>query len=215
MAGETFTPKAGLEEHSPLTFCGLCLEQRTEPLKDRGWGKNHLRWCLLASLPNLAMEAFASVVGQALASWEAVSGLTFERVADSRSADIVLDVGKIDGPRGVLAHSELPPSKPCRQKYDRDEAWGAGIDPVAVVCHELGHALGLYHGKPSGELMSPHYDPAIKAPTPGDVARIQALYGPPRAVPAPPAVPTGGARFIASFDAQGRQLSRYEVVRIA
>jgi hypothetical protein len=47
---------------------------------------------------------------------------------------------------------------------------------VSVICHELGHALGLPHLN-AGNLMAPYYDPDVTAPQKGDIEEIVKLYG--------------------------------------
>jgi hypothetical protein len=61
------------------------------------------------------------------------------------------------------------------QMFDEAEEWSFDM-AVAVICHELGHALGLAHlGK--GNLMAPYYDPNVSTPQKGDIAEMIALYG--------------------------------------
>jgi hypothetical protein len=76
------------------------------------------------------------------------------------------------------------------QTFDQAEFLSDG-EILACMCHEMGHVLGLGHSG-TGNLMAPILDPGITAPQPQDIAAIQALYGPPQAVPAPPLVPPPG-----------------------
>jgi len=45
-----------------------------------------------------------------------------------------------------------------------------------VICHELGHALGLAHLN-FGALMAPYYDPNVSKPQAEDIEEISKLYG--------------------------------------
>src|SRR3546814_17194845 len=47
-----------------------------------------------------------------------------------------------------------------------------------AIAHEAGHAIGLDHPSPSGQLMSFRYDELFRDLQPGDVAGVVALYGP-------------------------------------
>lgn len=174
----------------------ICALEFAAEARDTRWGKSALTWAVQSPLPGVLLEAFRGVVRQAFASWASVCGLAFAEAAPG-SADILIATGPIDGPSGTLAWSELPPSRPVHQRYDTSERWSidgsperSEIELLAVACHEIGHALGLQHA-PQGapDLMAPFYSASIFTPRPGDIARIQALYGPPAAAPVPPPPP--------------------------
>ena len=65
------------------------------------------------------------------------------------------------------------------------------IDLYYTALHEIGHTLGLDHSRKFNEVMSPFYTPSLTDLQPGDVERIQALYGPNGG--APPAEEEAGA----------------------
>ena len=124
----------------------------------------------------------------ALQSWSDVADLNF--ILTTGREHIKITTGRIDGPSGTLAWSELPnQSNKVLQKYDSSEQWVLSsnppsnkIDLLAVMVHELGHALGLVHApstSASTNIMAPFYNPSIREPLSGDIERIQALYGPP------------------------------------
>jgi hypothetical protein len=46
-----------------------------------------------------------------------------------------------------------------------------------TIAHAVGHAIGLDHPSPSGELMSFRYKEDLRTLQPGDVAGAMALYG--------------------------------------
>jgi len=152
-------------------------------------------------MPGFSDEEFKAAVMRGLSSLAEVCGILPQYVDTARSAMVVIAVGRIDGPSGTLAWSELPcgPVGQLNQKYDSSERWvvhfngpppSGKIDIVRVIAHELGHALGLAHG-PSGNLMAPTYSSFISRPQSWDISQLRERYGPPIAVsppiPQPPA----------------------------
>jgi len=162
------------------------------------WRKRHLTWSYVGSLSTVTTDDFHTAANLAFGYWSSVCGLTFERTASS--ADIVLNTGDIDGQFGTLAYSGLPNGNDSQigQKYDSQEPWVIAsnpprhkIDLVAVICHEVGHAIGLVHIPQSGEpaLMNPTYRPGLRMPQQQDIQKIQAFYGPSKQPePTPPDV---------------------------
>lgn len=174
-------------------FCG-CRESMTADAV-RAWGKRRLLWTVQGSLPGVTAQNFRAAIDQAFDSWQGVCGLEFAEAAQGQAADIIITAGRIDGQNNVLAWSELPDGsdRPLQQRYDTSERYVVAenpgrsqIDLVAVACHEIGHAIGLEHAaQNSPDLMAPTYSPGRRTPQPGDVARIQRLYGPARTPPDP------------------------------
>lgn len=137
-------------------------------------------------------------VEQALNGWNAVCGLKLTMATNAQTAHIVVTSGRIDGPSGVLAWSELPCGftasqwRQLKQQYDTGEIWtiadnppSGRIDAVRVICHELGHAIGISHIH-DGNLMAPMYSTSIRWPQRGDIAEARARYGLPTPTIPPP-----------------------------
>lgn len=172
----------------------FCSRPDREEIKDSlgqllKWPTNRLTVSIKSTIPNFTLGQSRNIVIDALNSWGDVANLdfTFDHSADS-NVNIHLTVGPIDGPSGTLAWSELPNrSNKVLQKYDQNEAWVLSsnppqnkIDILAVMVHELGHALGLSHAPQSernNAIMAPFYNPEIRSPLSHDINRIQALYG--------------------------------------
>lgn len=202
-------------------FCG-CTEAMLAQIG--AWTKRHLTYSIHGSLPGLTAEEFAQAIRQAFDSWQAVCGLTFSP-AEGHRADILITTGRIDTAGQVLAWSELPDGSDrlLQQKYDTSEKFVNAIDPkrgfidiVAVAAHEIGHALGLDHS-PHGspDLLAPIYAPGRRVPQPGDIQRIQRLYGPPvpRPVPPPEEAPTGQPIVIRIWGAERIEIPGYRVTK--
>lgn len=128
----------------------------------------------------------------AFAMWEAAADIRFRRIEDEASAQILL--GAQATPRGIafadVAYAPgrsdavrsiqrslicLNPQKPWKIGFGGDlEVY----DLRYAIAHEAGHAIGLDHPSPSGQLMSFRYDELFRELQPGDVAGAVALYGP-------------------------------------
>ena len=130
--------------------------------------------------------------------WNAVCGINLSVVRSGGFINVT--TGRIDGPSGTLAWSELPCGGASRlsQKYDGDENWSSAdnapsstIDLRRVACHEIGHAIGIEHIG-NGNLMAPYYSTAIIQPQTGDIAEAVARYGRPNQPPPPPPPPDPG-----------------------
>ncbi len=134
---------------------------------------------------------------QAVDGWNRVCGINLRPSANRATAHIVVTKGGIDGPAGTLAWSELPCFGGARirqltQRYDINEAWVIAenpaphqIDLVRVMCHELGHAIGISHIS-NGNLMQPAYDGRIRWPKRGDIQEARSRYGLPAEIPDEP-----------------------------
>jgi hypothetical protein len=168
------------------------------------WGKNQLTYSVLGALPGIPLDSMKRAAQIAFDRWAAVCDIRASHIKTAgEAADILMQIGPIDGPSGVLAWSELPgngTTRQLKQMYGKAEAWVIAdtvpvgkIDLIRVVCHELGHALGTAHLQ-AGNLMAPTYSTQINKPQAGDIVALVQRYGQPKPVtPAPPGQPpTGG-----------------------
>jgi hypothetical protein len=145
----------------------------------------------LIAAAGVTPRQFRAEAAAAFAMWEAVADVRFRFTDDPDRAQIL--IGAQAQPRGsAFANVEY------------DERAGAGTRPIerSLIClsprrgwkvgfggnserydfrytlaHEIGHAIGLDHPGPSGQLMSFRYAEAFRGPQPGDIAGAVALYG--------------------------------------
>lgn len=136
------------------------------------------------TLPGMTAEQVKEAYDIAFSQWAKVCNIEPTRVDKPNKANIYAKSGVgrsngLDDRGGTLAWSELPcgvaENVQLDQMFDEAEAWSFNM-AVAVICHELGHALGLPHLS-NGNLMAPYYDPNVTAPQKGDVEEIVKLYG--------------------------------------
>jgi predicted Zn-dependent protease len=134
----------------------------------------------------------------AFAMWSRVARINFVAVADEDEADIVIGAQTV--PRGraytnvaYKAHGpnfgSITRSLIC---LNPETAWKTGFDGDVEVfdlrytlAHEIGHAIGLDHPAPAGQVMGFRYDEAFDDLQEGDIQGAIALYGP--RLPAGPA----------------------------
>lgn len=150
---------------------------------------------------NLTVEQWRNVLAKAWDAWRSVSILTPKPSSDAKAANCMHASGEgrtagFDGPAGVLAWAELPPTGTWNgqllNRFDGSESWTVspddrGIRALNVATHEIGHLLGLEHSSDPSALMAPFYDPDVPAPVADDIRRIRALY--PTANPSPGSPP--------------------------
>ncbi len=140
---------------------------------------------------SISMETLARETKAAFQVWERAAGLSFHQVADARDADIV--IGAQGKPRGqAFANVTYAPDpqdgirsiEKALVCLNPDHQWKVGFDGDENVydirytlIHEIGHAIGLDHPGPSGQVMGFRYTEAFDDLQPGDLRGIQQLYG--------------------------------------
>ena len=138
------------------------------------------------TMPGITDEQAHEAYDIAFAQWSEICDIEPTRTDSAKTANIYARSGTgkskgLDARGGTLGWSELPcdvhENVQLDQMFDEAEAWSFNM-AVAVICHELGHALGLPHLN-NGNLMAPYYDPNITSPQKGDIEEIVKLYGKP------------------------------------
>lgn len=153
-------------------------------LQGTRWSRTELTYDLLAGNSRLSVGQVESAVGEAVRQWESVSNIQFTRVTDnSMRADIQISFQPRDHgdtfPFAAidLAHAFYP-------QYGGDihlsEQEDFDVEKLTqVICHELGHSLGLGHST-KWSVMRPVYAKmpvTEKYVTIDDTRAIQLLYG--------------------------------------
>lgn len=155
--------------------------------------------------PNMTRDQFVAACLEAFGRWSAVCDVVFAPTNDQNAAQFVIFTHQFDGPSGILADCEFPSPglRPQSMRIDPSERWQISDNPaqgyldlLAVLCHEMGHGIGLQHfptGSPA-ELMEPVYNPAIVRPQSTEAAYAAKLYGLPQTQtpPTPPNSPPLG-----------------------
>lgn len=171
------------------------------------WNKRTLTWCITGQLPKMSEEEQQEVFSDAWAAWMKVANFKAVYTTNARTADVRMGAGRIDGPLGTLAQSQLPNGTdvPLWQTYDTSEAWSLArnreqltqgkIPLLITTMHELGHVLGLGHSRDAKALMYPSLNINAWTPQADDLREIVARYGP--AVEAQPQPPTPGTTLTA------------------
>jgi hypothetical protein len=154
---------------------------------------SHMAPITALSTPSLPMEVLERETAAAFRTWERTANLSFHRVDDARNADIVIgtqgrpvgrafaNVAYAPGPQGNVRRIEqalvcLNPEREWKVGFDGDTNV---YDIRYTLVHEIGHAIGLDHPGPDGQVMGFRYTEVFTDLQPGDVRGIRQLYGPP------------------------------------
>lgn len=165
--------------------CGLpdfgLTDPNGEPCK---WPMAKISYYHDVKMPGMTDEQVREAYDIAFSQWAEVCNIEPTRVEGPERANIYAKSGSgkkynLDNRGGTLAWSELPcgvaENVQLDQMFDEAEPWSFNM-AIAVICHELGHALGLPHLN-NGNLMAPYYDPNVTTPQKGDIEEIVKLYG--------------------------------------
>ena len=185
-------PRCGCPDKlRPHHACHRELDKRRKALLPK-WKKAGLTYHIKDTPKGIDPFRYDLSVKVGFAFWLArVEGLkSVSWAAAEQDADVVFSTGRgkqsnFDGPGGTLAWASLPDGsdRQLGVKLDDDERWNTnptdrGFFVDAVVCHEIGHVLGLTHSRYASALMAPQYNPLVSVPQElDDVPRIQARYG--------------------------------------
>lgn len=141
---------------------------------------------------HLPFETLEYETTAAFETWERAADLSFYQVDDARKADIVLGAqGQPTGwafanvAYGQDSHEGLRGIDQALVCLNPDRKWKVGFDGNTDVfeirytlIHEIGHAIGLDHPGPEGQVMGFRYTEAFAGLQPGDVRGARRLYGP-------------------------------------
>jgi hypothetical protein len=140
-----------------------------------------------------------TVIEQAMSSWAAVSGVTFQAVSNSATADITFGWGDFGtassnmigdtmllqssglGQPGSVVRLEDPAETALYTDANANLAYANTGDATLyqVALHEVGHALGLSDTSDPGSAMYYSLGTSNRALDATDIAAVQAVYGTP------------------------------------
>lgn len=138
----------------------------------------------------IAPDVFDAELDEAFAVWARIAGLRFTRADSAGTADIV--IGAQAHPRGfAFTNVDFRPGRDGVAKLTRslicfnpERRWKIGFggdtrvyDLRYMLIHEIGHAIGLDHAGPDGQIMGFRYGEDFRTPQAGDVSGAVALYG--------------------------------------
>ncbi|MCP1674004.1 hypothetical protein J2T57_001103 [Natronocella acetinitrilica] len=127
----------------------------------------------------------------AFRAWEEVADIRFEPVADASQADIVIGAQARPFGRAFADVAYTSVSDNGVKAIERslvclnpDVPWKVGFDGDVDVydfrytmIHEIGHAIGLDHPGPTGQIMAFAYNEAFRELQAGDIRGAVTLYG--------------------------------------
>lgn len=140
---------------------------------------------------DLSFETLVRETAAAFRVWERAADLSFHRVANARDADIILGAQGQPRRRAFANVSYAADEKEGVRAIEQslvclnpEQKWKVGFggdkevyDIRYTLIHEIGHAIGLDHPGPSGQVMGFRYTEDFPGLQPGDLLGIRRLYG--------------------------------------
>jgi hypothetical protein len=119
-------------------------------------------WHQACQFPGLDPATVEADIARGINRWTEICGVVFQRVSSPSQARLAISSWRIDGPMNVLGETQLPCSRradvQCWMHLDDKEPWNRGINLADVVCHEMGHGIGIGHApQGSANVMAPIY----------------------------------------------------------
>ncbi len=139
----------------------------------------------------LSYETLVRETAAAFRVWERAANLSFYRVSDVEDADIILGAQGQPHMRAFANVTYAPGEKEGVRAIKQalvclnpEHTWKVGFDGNKDVydirytlIHEIGHAIGLDHPGPSGQVMGFRYTEDFPELQPGDLRGVRRLYG--------------------------------------
>jgi hypothetical protein len=147
----------------------------------------------LSERTNATARRLRGEIEAAMAMWAAVADIAFRHVENRDQARLLIgadaghggfayaDVRHVVAPAAVGSAARIEralvcfnPARPWKLDFGGD---ASVYDLRYAAAHEIGHAIGLDHPGPSGQLMSFRYGEQFRALQSGDIAGAVRLYG--------------------------------------
>lgn len=139
-----------------------------------------------------SMDTLSQQAAAAFQVWEGAADLAFYEVSDARNADIVIGAQGLPRGRAFANVSYLDDPLEGVRSIEQSlvclnprHGWKVGFDGDTEVydirytlIHEIGHAIGLDHPGPTGQVMAFKYTESFQDLQAGDLRGVQRLYGP-------------------------------------
>jgi hypothetical protein len=144
----------------------------------------------LLARSGIDFEQLRSEATVAFSMWESVADIRFREVDDPARAGILIGA-QLEPTGHAFADVKYEPGDgPWRQIkrslicLNPEKRWKIGFDGNLKIydlrytlAHEIGHAIGLDHPEPSGQIMSARYEERFRTLQSGDVRGAIQLYG--------------------------------------